>query len=239
MPNPRPALPKLQQDQETIISDLRAGFDGLEELLQWCVKTNIRTLGGLDPEFYSTKIADRLALQWLTGEQRTNQSIDESHASGYREDLAITVERGANCAYRFFREQVSEYTDEQTPEVSMSGGSVAFRPALTELENRQIEALLSARTGFADRSALAAWERKMQAATFGEYVEQAVYPITRSPMSWEYGLMLQDVGKERPARDIFLMDSVFPACVRGVRCLRMQADEDVDDGGSDNETLQA
>jgi len=230
--NQRPALKKLASDQNELIDSLRRGFESLEAIIAWCAKANIRTLGSLSPDFYRS-LGTKLHVQWLTETQRTTRALDSERARGYRKEISLTVVRAADTAYRDYREKVSEYTDEKTPEVTLKGNEVAFRPALTELQNNQIDTLKSGLYGFDDRDAVARWERDLQEATFGEYAVSPDYPVAQTPRGRAYQTVCGGANEPTPARFLYLLDSVMPACIRGVRILRESAEEDVSDNSND------
>ncbi|EMA01822.1 hypothetical protein C437_15421 [Haloarcula vallismortis ATCC 29715] len=234
----RPALAKLQRDQDEMIADLREGFESLEEILSWAARANVRTLGKLDPQFYQ-QFVKRLDAQYLTGRQYSSRAVDTDTARTYRDQLAITVTSAADTAYREFRENVTEYVDDQTPEIEMFGGAVAFRPALTELEKRQKAALTDALTGFGSRQAIAEWERDLQAATFGEWVDASDYPIAKSRHSWAYGILQTDTGESHPGRYQYLLQEPLSSCIRGAREMGEKAQEAVENSSNGQDTLDA
>jgi hypothetical protein len=190
-------------------------------------------------DFYR-RLATKLHVQWLTHAQRSGRDLDADHAAGFRKDLSLTVVSAADEAYRNYRSDATEYTDDETPTVIIDdSGPVAFRPALTELENDQKDVLTEGLTGFADRDSLAKWERRVQEATFGEYASMPEYPVAQQVRGHPYQTLRAQSGEAMPVRYIYLIDKVMPACIAGVRVLRQAADEQVSTGGSGLEDLDA
>lgn len=207
--------------------------------MEWCAEVNTRTLGRVHSDFYR-RLATKLHVQWLTHEQRSNRDLDADHAEGFRKDLSLTVVNAADEAYRNYRSDVTEYTDDETPEVIIDDtGPIAFRPALTELENDQKEVLTDALSGFESRDALAKWERRVQEATFGEYASMSEYPVAQQVRGRAYQTLRAEPGTAMPARYVYLIDSVMPACIAGVRVLRQAADEQISTGSTGLEDLDA
>ena len=190
-------------------------------------------------DFYR-RLATKLHVQWLTHEQRSTRRLDTGRAEGFRKDLSLTVVSAADEAYRNYRSDATEYTDDETPTVVIDDtGPIAFRPALTELENSQKEVLTDGLTGFPDRDSLAKWERRVQEATFGEYANLSEYPVAQNVRGRPYHTLRSEPGDAMPARYIYLIDNVLPACIAGVRVLRQAADEQVTTGGNGLEDLDA
>jgi len=200
---------------------------------------NTRTLGRVNGDFYR-RLATKLHVQWLTHEQRSNRALDADDAEGFRRDLSLTVVSAADAAYRSYRSDVIEYTDDETPKVVIDeSGPIAFRPALSEMENNQKDVLRSGLTGFSDRDTLAKWERRVQEATFGEYASMPEHPVAQHVRGTPYQTLRAQPGTAMPARYIYLINNVMPACIAGVRVLRQAADEQVTTGGNGLEDLDA
>jgi len=237
--NHRPALQKLAYDQNVLIDSLRAGFDGLGDILGWCAEVNTRTLGRLNGEFYE-QLATKLHVQWLTLEQRSSRELDPNRAEGFRKDLSLSVVSAADEAIRNYRSDATEYVDDETPTVVIDHeGAIAFRPALSEIEAKQKEVLKTGLIGFSSRDELAKWERTVQEATFGEYQAMPEYPVAKNIRGRPYQTLRADAGEPMPARYVYLINNVIPACIAGVRVLRNATQEQVTTGAKSLEDLNA
>lgn len=223
----RPALKKLESDHNALVEELYEPFETRERLISWMVKANVRTLGVIDPEFFVGMYKDRLNLASFLG--RKVGSCEASEGSmRYCQDLhADAVSKACRLAYQIFRKNAGQYFDDVDFE-DFEDGDVALRPALQEAEERQLELLIEARTGFESRKELQSWLRRANAAAEGELVDEidAFAPV----FSWEAGELLASPGDILWSRDLVLIETVLPAFIRSIRILRDRATEHLDDG---------
>jgi hypothetical protein len=172
----RPALEALSREQREALEEFKLeGVETREELLEWLLRLEYRTLGRL-PDFWYYRLATRpgaLAVV-LTGDERasygerdsTNVTLEE--AASYRRRLVARFLRPAcRDAFRELRTSATEYLDDQRPDPERMAAT-AMRPALNESYQLQVGALESLLEGFDDMDGLEDWLHELDRATFGE-----------------------------------------------------------------------
>lgn len=182
----RPGLGKLALDQQEVVTDLRAGFGSRRALLEWMVRAAVRTAGKLDPERPAQYLLEPPTLAaLLEPAARERLDLDDVLPAGDAAQVAATVRRyvavtdvlpACKQATRAVRWNTVERTenDDETAFTDPAGQAhVGMRPALTLLEQRQVDVLGRFLDGLAGGGdPLEAWYADLNLATYGEHADQ-------------------------------------------------------------------
>lgn len=171
----RPSLSNLDRRQQDILDELVDGFGSQKDVIRWVQRLGIVTLGRLPDRWTREAPLSRsmLSLLIVTPERREHAVNDEPPdldvAREFREELAGKLLPYHNEAVRDFRESAVEYlNDDERPDPAKAE-SVAHRPSLSELDERQrraLDALLEGR--IESRRDVVGWARSLNLATEGE-----------------------------------------------------------------------
>lgn len=223
-----PALQKLEEDHVELVAAIRGSFDSIDDVLDWIVRANVRTLGQLPADFYLRMVKDRLSLTALLDAPIGDCPYSEGGAEFRRNEYSSTVSTACRQAYRVFRESAGEHFDE-FEHLDIQADNVALRPVLQETEERQRDVLLRGRDGFESREALDDWYRDANAAAFGEiHGDVNAYAL----FDWDTAALLDNPGEPNVVRDSVVLDELMPPFVRAVRLLRERANEQVSEADS-------
>jgi len=246
----RPALVTLVNDVDELTAELLAGFPSRRDLLRWEQRAVVRTLGEIDPEFWGV-----LGRQMRTGARADEREgamlaalldasartrpVSEDAAETYRERVVSNILIPAfHGAFRELRKSATEYVGAGQGDVTThdptSQRHIAMRPALTEIDEWQEQALGMVLDGFDERASILEWASVLELASHGE-AERAL----ASRCYHEQAMARAFTGGEetRVVREVFAARKLIPAFHDGVRTLANRAGEEAqrDDksGGED------
>jgi len=240
----RPALVRLEQHHDELITELREGFTSLDEVILWSQRLAVRTLGVMEDDLFRRIGSDRILwTAFITTEDWRKYSSNPVTPEAARETRllfeATFVLPATRNSFRRLRKSAGEYFDEQFDEtVSVAGEEfIAMRPALNHLETRQREVLNNLLNGGVDggQDDLLDWLRDLTAASYGQ-IDQSLQmrsyreKTTREVLLGEFG---EDAEGSR-ARQKFSFEFLLPAFNAGARKLVGKAGEDVEGGGTTN-----
>lgn len=225
----RPALRVLQDDQAELLESLLEGFETLVDVVEWYQSAAVRTFGYIEEYLEPTQLlADRALVRALTGGE-TRRSDRTRYAYG-------TLHAPCNRAYVDLRERSGEYVAESSQgdydELDLDPSRqrfLAMRPAHSELDARQREALLELWRGFDDASELLTWVLGLQGPTHGEIDEELARELLRSDHAAE--VLLADELTDAVAADRvrFAIGVLLPAFNAGAA--ELTAGEQAETGG--------
>jgi hypothetical protein len=245
----RPALPKLIDDVDELRDELLSGFESRAEILRWCQRLSVRTLGELPNRWYR-EIGDqfrglpsddreRTLISALLVDEFRRREIPASDARELRERMyVLTVRPAFHRAYRQLRADAGEYLDDDETESKHTAGRqrwIAMRPALDELEAYQqdaLDALIGSKRdpadvgGFDSKSGIIPWGDVLEQATNGELPGEFVARCYREPSTVDV-LTGDDTSAQR-ARELFWAVHLAPLCNAGVRDLAGRTSEQPD-----------
>jgi len=233
----RPALRNLELQQQTLAESLREGFATPREVIYWAQDVIVASFGYLDRQVLSalcSQSATQLAL--LGGEAYSHA---DEHLSGVltteaadrfrRRFEAELLTPAFHKAYRNLRTRANEYVDvDDRPEATNEESSVALRPSLARIDERQevvLKEFLEDRLD--DRDDLLDWTRRVNAAANGEASREVLVRLVVEPSARKLVLNQMPVSpkpRERAKHQI-LGGVIFPAFRRGVRELTAAAGE--------------
>jgi hypothetical protein len=245
----RPALPKLIDDVDELRNELLEGFATRADILRWCQRLSVRTLGELPDRWYR-EIGDQLRglpdderertlISALLSDEYRRREIAATDARELRERMyVLTIRPAFHRAYRQLRADAGEYLDDDATESKHTAGRqrwIAMRPALDELEAYQQDALdeligsrrnLSDPGGFDSKSGTVPWGDKLEQATNGELAGEFVARCYRETSTVD--VLTGDDTASRRARELFWAVHIAPVCNRGVRDLAGRTSEQPD-----------
>lgn len=140
-----PALDTLVKDQRELFDELERGFGRRVDVVEWCHKASVRTLGQLPDEWAAEILSDRYRLAAMLDDQRvrdrtTKHAPDDERARRERRMLADDeLLRASRSAMQLLGQQAEEYieTDEQGSGIEGDQRWLAMRPGLHDLAARQ------------------------------------------------------------------------------------------------------
>ncbi|WP_162562349.1 hypothetical protein [Salinigranum rubrum] len=141
MTDPVPALDTLAADQRVLYEDLEAGFSSRVDVVLWCHKAHVRTLGQLPDSWSRELLGDRYRVAALLDDdcergRATKYAPDDQRARRERQmigdDQLLTACRDA-------MQLLGEFAQEHPDDESIDGPQryLAMRPALDDLVRRQ------------------------------------------------------------------------------------------------------
>ena len=181
----RPALEALSRDQRELISSWLAGFGSRQEILTWCHKATVRTLGELPPEWHVDRLMSLSELSTLiVVEDERRRWVDEESllapetAREWR--LAIASRDlipACQAGLRKVRWSAVEYADDDDADNPTyidvdDQDAVAMRPGLDETADRQRWTIDEGANGFGGLEEIVeTWIPTAIHASFGELDE--------------------------------------------------------------------
>ena len=234
----RPAESQLISQFADERDSLLDGFESRKAVLRWGQRIAVRTLGQIPQKRFhqlamSFKPDDEylegvLLAAFLDGEARTRE-IDDHVAEKLRERWAAEVLGPVQVrAFRDLRKDAGEYIgeegdDDADPGFDPEAQEFAMRPALSELDDFQSEALEMVLGGLEDQSQILEWGDVLTSATRGEPIDPkrgagAFIPKAyREPSTVD--LLTRETDAYKRAREAFVAHWLLPAYNRGVRDL--------------------
>lgn len=242
----RPAERQLITQFEQERSSLLSGFESRRDVLRWGQRIAVRTLGQIPQQRFhqlgqefvpdSTYMEGVLLASFLTSEARTRDLHDEA-AENLRERWASEVLGRVQVeAFRDLRKDAGEYIGEQGSDEPDEEGydpgdqDFVMRPALSELDEFQREALDMVITGLDDKSQILEWGDVLTSATRGEPINPNSPPGSFVPRCYREPSMVDLLTRQtdpfQRAREAFLAHWLLPAFNRGVRDLTRRTAEE-------------
>jgi hypothetical protein len=235
----RPALQRLTLDLNEMREDLLSGFRSRADVLGWCQRLTIRSLGELEDQFYHELARqfrgvpksgkERVMLSALLVPVARERDFDENTVAEFRQRLASeSIGRAYHRAFRQLRPDAGEYVDSEDDRTEQSEHDphrqryVAMRPALTELEGHQQRVLDELLDGLEDHESILDWTEKVELATHGEIPPEFAERCYRENST--ASLLTGGAGR-KPARELFAAHHLIPAFNAGVRDMRSRAGE--------------
>lgn len=235
----RPALQRLTLDLQQMREDLLTGFRRRADVLDWCQRLTIRSLGELEDQFYHELARqfrgvpksgkERVMLSALLVPAKRQRDLGEDAVENFRERLAAeSIGRAYHRALRQLRPDAGEYVDDDGYRSDQSDHDphrqryVAMRPALNELEDQQQRVLDELLDGLEDREAILGWTEKVELATHGEIPAEFAERCYRE--SSTASLLTSGTGATQ-GRELFAAHHLIPAFNAGVRDMRSRAGE--------------
>lgn len=232
----RPALRNLELEQQALAESLRDGFATPREIIYWAQDVIVASFGYLDEQVLSAvckESATQLAL--LGGEasahagEHLSGTLTTEAADRFRRRFEAELLTPAfHKAYRNLRTRANEYVGDDRPEVRAENSSVALRPSLDRIDERQEAALREfLEDRLDDRDDLLDWTRRVNAAANGEASREVLIRIAVEPSARNLVLdqmQVSPAARERAKHQV-LGEAIFPAFRRGVRELTSAAGE--------------
>lgn len=232
--DPRPALTKLNNDQQDIIDAVLDGFHSRREIVEWCHSAIIATLGELDDDLFEDVCLSRSWLSMLIDDRdrRAYWSPGDScpgdgTALAFRRlFVAREVEPSTRRAFRRLRFEANEYVDDgfesPDPDEQTNPG---MRPSLTQLESRQARELRRVLDGYADVDDLLEKLVRMYRATYAEHSPTIVSDLIDESHTREYLLASSTSREATEFREAFAVRAILPAFNRAARKLAPRSAE--------------
>lgn len=198
----RPALETLARDQRELIGSWLDGFEDRAQVLKWCHKASVLTLGHLDREWHLERLmsGSELATLIVTDERErwvseTDDLLEDDLALEYRTVLAsedlIPATRGALRSLRWSTVERTHDHDEDDPTRVDPDAQTdpAMRPGIAETADRQTWVIDRALHGFDSLDdVVETWVPVANQASFGEVDDQ----------------LAADIWHEGPLRSMFI-----------------------------------
>lgn len=249
----RPAERQLVSQFEQERASLLDGFESRRAVLRWGQRIAIRTLGQIPQQRFhqlaqefvpdSNHMEGVLLASFLTTDARTRDLHDEA-AKNLRERWASEVLGRVQVeAFRNLRKDAGEYVGEQASDKLDEDGydpedqDFVMRPALSELDDFQREALNKVIGGLDDKSEILEWGDLLTSATRGEPIDPNGAPGSFVPRCYRepsmVALLTRETDPYQRAREAFLAHWLLPAFNRGVSDLTRRTAEEPQQSSSD------
>ena len=236
--DPRPALTKLNNDQRDVLSSVLEGFGSRRELVEWCQRAIVATLGHLDDDLFADVVLERSTTSLLMDDEdaraywspRPTAVDDEVAAEFRRRFVGREVAPAATRAHRRFRWQTQEYTDEtlEAPDPAQQSHP-GMRPALSKLEERQERELRRLLDGYRDEAALVDSFTRLNQATYAEHDEALLEDVLEEDHTRGHLLGAEGYPEAEEFRERFAAVFVLPAYNRAARELANRSNELVEE----------
>lgn len=221
----KPALDKLDSDQDALRVELLDGFSGYREAVEWYQRASVRTFGQLSERFEAEALINPTRMRMLC---ESSEIAAQRRREIYKRELAPACQNG----FVELREQATERLPDKTQEEGLDYESISveeqgnphMRPAFRILEQRQQRALSELWGGFVDPRALSEWIHSLNSASFGELDEDASARFS-SGVSREM-LLDQQSTDARKFRVMFAVGELLEPFSRASN--RLNAGEDAD-----------
>ena len=243
----RPALRKLSDDVDEIVSEMMSGFSTREVVLRWARRLIPRLLGEMRTPWFAefsnqfrieSDVGEPVLLSaLLTGEARrrdlSGDAVDE-----VRQRLAVgVIEPVYHRAFRQLRKDATEYVDGGESESAEFAPNkqrfIAMRPALDEIDGYQSEALDrllgpigSESDGLGSVDELREWGQLLELASHGELPDRFVERCVRQRSTRALLVGEMECRGAPRARECFAASYLLPLFNRGVRDLRNRSKEE-------------
>jgi len=230
----RPSLSNLDREQKDTLDELVDGFVDRAGVLRWVQDLGIVTLGRLPDRFgRELPLSDSMLACLLVDEgERERLGVDDlvderAAAEALRQRLAGKILPYHRDAVQEFRESAVEYLDADARPDPERADSVAHRPSLAELSDRQERALDALLDGaLVDDRDLVGWTRTLNLATEGEIPGEFGERVLTEPGTRRVLLAAADAPDAyEKARVRFAAYHLLPAFNAGVRALWQRAGE--------------
>lgn len=217
----RPALEKLWRDQMGVVHSFLDGFESRVDVLRWCQRAIVATLGELPDEWFESRLLSEAELSVLVVDDdrraRLLEDLDvdplsQKQARAYRDALVgddlLPACREATIQFRWSAvERVADDDEDGDKWIDLENQSTpAMRPAFAELQQRQEWVVDRAIRGVEDVDELTTWFMVLVRATFGEiddelarafwregHLRQAFVRSGRDARLFRVGLLARDV----------------------------------------------
>lgn len=182
----KPALDKLDKDQDELIDKFYAGFSSKTELLTWIPKLSSRTLGIIRNNILKGMVFEEPFLEDLLG-------VSENAIEQREKFIAKFIIPACNLSYERIRDRARDYMENRekdekdVPKVEKQK-HIAMRPRINELEQRQVESIKTGLIGFNSKQNLLKWGKSLTSASNAQ--------INRN--------FAKKIYFEKPIRDAFL-----------------------------------
>lgn len=228
----KPALDVLDRDQDRILYDgddrrdppirpLLDGFATYWGALSWYQAASVRTLGHLDRV---------LAPQNMLPEATLFEAVmvgtgDTSEGRYARVRLVEQLGDACDMAYRHFRERAVDRSDDGGGSPSWEGidreneKNPLMRPAFRQMDQQQAGALAALWSGFADRTEVSRWTRRLRSVSNGETPPRLMDHIVSTDPLLE-ALLDKQSRDAQLTRYRFAMLVACPAFLKAARTLR-------------------
>lgn len=235
----RPALRKLSNDVDELLSELEDGLESEQAVLRWLRESIPALLGETETSFYL-----RFARQWrsddgvlldalLTADAR-RQPLEEVVVDEVRRRIAVSViEPAFDRAFRTLRDDSTTYVgapDESTTSSAEHEPSkqthTAMRPEIDEFANYQETAIRQLLAGLGSDDEIRRWGQLVEIASFGEVREGFVRRIVEERSTRQLVTTTSPSPQTRRAREMFAAYYLLPAFNDGIDELRRRTKEE-------------
>jgi hypothetical protein len=231
----RPSLVSLAIEIRELETELLDGLDSRREVLEWCQRVIVRTLGSVDDRvfrgvarhFGDPYDGEGPLLGAMLTEDSRERPLDQATARDLRERfLASYVGPGFREAFVALRKGAGEYLEPaKEGDAHRPDGQrwIAMRPSLSELDRYQRETLGRCLAGFEDSGEILEWSTAVTLATHGEASDGFLERCYSERGTRE--LLLGDDSASGSAREHFAAFHLLPKFNRGARDLAGRSGE--------------
>lgn len=238
VPNPRPALQKLNDDQREVVASAVDGVASRRDVVEWCQRAIVATLGELDDDLFADVCLEKSWLAMLMADHGDraywsprNEPVSDLVAEEFRRRfVAREVAPACTAAHRVLRWKAVEYVDgDEAGRLDAPDPAAqhhpGMRPALSALESRQERELRRLLDGYRDEAALVDSLLRLNQATYAEHERDLVDDVVDEQHTREHLLADSPHPEAVEFRERFAAVFVLPAFNRAARKLAERSGE--------------
>lgn len=228
----KPALLALMDDQSELLDagdgpeehDLRGGFPGYREVIEWYQRAVVRTLGHIEESWPPLSCVDDTT---LTSALIRDGGMDESISRWYRRVVeSVAVQPAFAKAYQDMKPYAKEYVQRPDDDGYSSPGKdldpasqayLAMRPGFQVIDSQQHRALTDLWGGFSDVEAIHDWVHGLSAPSNGEIDPELGEAIVTDGVAVGHLISTNDSERSKRYREALAAAVILPAFIEGVR----------------------
>jgi len=235
----RPALRKLSNDVDALLSELEDGLESERAVLRWLRESIPALLGETETSFYlrfarQWRSEDGVLLDAVLDESARRQVLEGTVVDEVRRRIAVgVIEPAFDRAFRTLRDDSTTYVG--SPDESTTSSAehepgkqehTAMRPEIDEFATYQEAATRQLLAGLEKDDEIRRWGQLVEIASFGEIRDGFVRRIVEERSTRRLVTSTDPSRSTRRAREMFASYYLLPAFNDGIDELRRRTKEE-------------